>query len=159
MEEISAENGIELDKRYRITTLIVGAQITFSVVLAILAWIGLGNIAFSNAAGQFLTPLWVLILFVAVGAFLLRRVLFKWEKLKEIALLKGISGVFSALQRNSILLGSLAEAIAVIGFVISAINGNKTDALRAVGVALIVFFINFPRKSVWKKIVSGMEKV
>lgn len=158
MNETSAENEKELEKRYRLTTLIVGAQIAFSVVLAILAWFGLGNTDSSNGA-QFSTALWILVLFVAIGTFLLRRILFKWERLKKIALSKGTPGIFSALQRSSILLGALAEAIAVIGFVISVINGNKTDVLRAVAVALIVFFINFPRKSVWEKIVAGMEKV
>ncbi|MCA1639645.1 MAG: hypothetical protein LC768_15165, partial [Acidobacteria bacterium] len=106
-----------------------------------------------------LIPLWIAVLFIGVGTFLLRRILFKWERLKDITLLKGFSGLLATLQTNSIILGSLAEAIAIIGFIIAVLNGSGADMLRTVAVALIVFFINFPRKSVWEKIAANMEKV
>ncbi|MCA1624330.1 MAG: hypothetical protein LC778_11140 [Acidobacteria bacterium] len=158
MEEISAENKSELEKRYRITTLIVAGQMTTTLVLAIVGWIYAGN-SESAINSKSLIPLWIAVLFIGVGTFLLRRILFKWERLKDITLLKGFSGLFATLQTNSIILGSLAEAIAIIGFIIAVLNGSGADMLRTVAVALIVFFINFPRKSVWEKIAANMEKV
>jgi len=158
MEEISAANQSELEKRYRITTLIVAGQMTTTVILAIVGWIYAGK-SESATDSRSLMPLWIAVLFIAVGTFLLRRILFKWDRLRDVTLLKGFSGLFATLQTNSIVLGALAEAIAVIGFIIAVLNGNAADMFRAVAVALIVFFINFPRKSVWKKIAASMKKV
>jgi len=98
-------------------------------------------------------------MFIAVGSFILRRMFFNWERLKNIALLKGISGLFGTLQRNSILLGAFGVIVAVLGFAISTFSGNSSDMLRAGAIALVVFLINFPRKKVWKTIVSNLGKV
>jgi hypothetical protein len=73
--------------------------------------------------------------------------------------LKGVSGLLKTLQINAIILGAFAALLAIVGCVITFLTGEIFEMLRAGVVALIVFFINFPRKSVWKKIVAGMEKV
>jgi hypothetical protein len=44
----------------------------------------------------------------------------------------------------------IGEAVAVIGFTIAYFSGSAWEMLRAAGIALVVFIINFPRKSVWK---------
>jgi F0F1-type ATP synthase membrane subunit c/vacuolar-type H+-ATPase subunit K len=158
MEEISAENESELEKRYRITTFIIAAQIATTVVLAFVGWIYAGN-SESTINSKSLMPLWVAVLFISVGTFLVRRILFKWDRLKDITLLRGFSGLLATLQTNSIILGSLAEAIAVIGCIIAVLTSNVADMLRSIAVALIIFFINFPRKSVWERIAAKMQKV
>jgi hypothetical protein len=104
-----------------------------------------------------LMPLWVGVLFVAVGAFLLRRRLYNWERLKDAAILKGISGLLQILQKNAVLLGAMAELVTILGVVIAFLSGNRWEILRAGAVSLVVFAIIFPRKSVWTKIVSGLE--
>jgi Flp pilus assembly protein TadB len=106
-----------------------------------------------------LMTLWIAVVFIAVGTFVLRRMLNQWERLKNIKLSKGISGLLTTLQTNAIVLGAVAETIAVIGFLIAVLGGIKSDMFRAGAVALIVFLINFPRKSVWKKIVANLESV
>ncbi len=85
--------------------------------------------------------------------------LVRWDKLKNVTLLKGIPGLLSSLQTNAILLGTMAEIIAIIGFLIAALGGIKTDMLTFGAVALILFLINFPRKSIWEKIVANLEKI
>lgn len=104
-------------------------------------------------------PLWIGALFIAMGTFVLRRTLYRWDRLKDIAILKGITGVLDSLKINSIILGAMAELIAVIGFVISFLGGNPYEMLRAGAIALVVFLINFPRKSVWQKIAANLENV
>jgi hypothetical protein len=99
------------------------------------------------------------VLFIAVGTFILRRMFFSWERLKNIALLKGVPGLLRTLQRNSVILGVFALAVAVVGFLISSFSGSSSDMFRAGVIALVVFLINFPRKKVWKTIVSNLEKV
>lgn len=158
MKEISPENFAELEKRYRLTAIIVSAQIALTIVLIAAAWFFVAD-SKTSVSQQTLTTLWIAIIFVAIGAFVLRRMFFRWDRLKNVTLLKGISGLLATLQNTAIILGCLAEAIAVIGFVIAFLSGEKFEMLRAGIAALIVFLINFPRKSVWGKIVAGMEKV
>lgn len=158
MDEISSESLSGLDKRYKTAAIIYLGQIASTIVLLAAGYLTVKNNE-TAVDSNTLTILWVAILFVAVGAFLVRRTLFRWDKLKDVTLTKGVAGLIAALQTNTIILGALAEVIAAIGFVISFINGNKSDLLRAGAVSLIVFLVNFPRKSVWKKIVIGLEKV
>lgn len=158
MEEVSPENLAGLERRYRITAFIVLAQIFLTIVLIVAAYFA-APLSGKSISQNSLTTLWVAIIFIAIGAFVLRRMFFRWDRLKDIALLKGISGLLATLQTNAIILGALAEAIAVAGFVIAVLGGEAFEMLRAGIVALIAFIINFPRKSVWEKIVAGMEKV
>jgi hypothetical protein len=89
---------------------------------------------------------------------LLRRVLFNWEKLRNINLTKGVKGLIATLQTYTILLGTLTEIIAIVGFLISVMTGNKFEMFRAGAIALVVFLMIFPRKKVWETIVSGLNK-
>jgi uncharacterized membrane protein len=158
MTEISNENLAELNKRYRTTVFIVLGQIFVVLFLISAAWFLAAN-GQNNLSEQDFTTLWVGVLFIAVGSFILRRMFFNWERLKNIAILKGISGVLGTLQRNSIILGVFGVAVGIIGFVIKTFTGNNSDMLRAGAVALVVFLINFPRKRVWKTIISNLGKV
>ena len=158
MNGISAETRAELEKRYKIAAIVVAAQIATTIILIVVGWFYAGN-SENIVASNSLMTLWAAILFIAVGTFVLRRMLNSWDRLKNTALLKGISGVPAVLQINAIILGSMAEMISVIGFLIAVLNGVKTDMIRAGIVALIVFLIIFPRKSVWEKITANLERL
>lgn len=158
MEQISAENFVLLEKHYKTTAFIYAVQI-FSALSLLTVGYFIIQPAATDARSESATLLWVVILFIAIGTFLLRRVLFRWERFKDTALLKGVRGVLATLQTNSIILGALAESIVIFGFVLAIMNGSKGDLIRAVLVGLIVFAINFPRKSVWEKIAANLEKV
>lgn len=157
MNEISGENLTELNKRYRTTVFIILAQIFAVLILVVVALISSPRIA-ANLTDQDLTTLWVGVLFIAIGSFILRRMFFSWERLKNIAVLRGISGLLGTLQRNSVILSVFALIVAITGFLIAAFSGNGLDMFRAGAIALVVFLINFPRKKVWKTIVSNLEK-
>ena len=156
MKDISPEIRAELEKRYRIAAFVVIAQIITTVILIVVAWF-VAQTSENDITSNSLFSLWITILFVALGAFILRRSLFNWERLKNITILKGFPGLLQTLQTNAILLGSLGEVVAVIGFLVATLSGNKWEMFRAGAVAMIVFLANFPRKSVWEKIVANME--
>ncbi len=156
MNKISAENLVEIEKRYRLTSIIVLTQIITTIVLVIFGWFYAAN-SENAAAPNSLLMLWIAVIFIAVGTFFIRRTLNRRERLKNIAITKGISGLLVTLQTNSIIISALAEVIAVIGFLIAVLGGVKFDVFRAGAVALLVFLINFPRKAVWKKIVENLE--
>lgn len=158
MNEISAETQAQVQKRYRTAAFIVLVQILFSLVLIPAAWFLAINTENAITA-QSLTALWVAILFIALTTFVLRRMLFRWDRLRDIYLLKGMSGLLGSLQTNALILGAMAEIIAIFGFLIAALGGVKFDMLRAGVVALVVFLINFPRRSVWEKIAGNLEKI
>ncbi len=158
MEVISPENQAALESRYQMTAKVITAQIVFTVAVTAAVWF----IAPSNhksVSPQTVTTLWTAIFFLAIGAFVLRRLFFRWDRLKDIVLLKGIAGLIGTLQRNAILLAVFATLLPIIGAVISVLSGATFEVIRAEIVALIVFIINFPRQSVWRKIIIGMEKI
>ncbi len=156
--DISPENRTELDKRYRTTVFVIVFQIITVIALIITAWF-VAQTSENSITNQSLTTLWVAVLFIAVGAFVIRRLIFSWERLKNAALLKGIKGLIQKLQINSIILGVIAEIVAIMGFLIAVLSGNKWEMFRAGAIALVVFLANFPRKSTWKKIVANLEKI
>lgn len=156
MEEISAENLAELERRYKVTVLIISAQIFSSAVLLIAGWFIIKDREVSE--GSFLT-LWLVVLFISAGTFIMRRRLFNWESLKNTAVLKGVRGLIRLLQTNAIVLNLFVEIVIMIGFMIAVMSGNFWDLLRVAGIALILFAMNFPRLSVWKKIVLNLENV
>lgn len=158
MNQITKENSAELERRYRITIFLVFAQILVTIILTFAAWFVVSTTEISQS-DQTLTTLWVAILFIAIGSFVLRRLFNSWERLRNAALLKGISGVLGILQKNAIVLGAFAEIISIIGFIITVFSGNSADMFRAAAIALVVFFINFPRKKVWKTVVANLQEV
>lgn len=158
MQEVSTNNSIELEKRYRTAAIVVAAQILSVILLIVVAWIVIANSDNSMNSGS-QTTIWFFILFIAIGSFLIRRFLFSWERLKNTAVLRGISGALQTLQMNAILLGALGEIVAVLGFILATMSGNKWEMFRAGAVAMVVFLANFPRKTTWKKIVVNLEKI
>ncbi len=155
MAEIFAAHNAEFEKRYRTTAFVVIGQILTTLGLIAAAFFAAGAID-SSATSQSIFALWIIILLTAVAVFILRRFLFGWKKLNNTAAKKGIAGLLQTLQTNTILLGSIAEIIAVIGFLI-AVFGDKWDMFRAGVIALVVFLAIFPRRSQWKKIVANLE--
>lgn len=155
MAETSAANQTELNKRYRTAALIVIVQILITLGLIAAAFY-VAQSSDGSATQQAISALWIIILIIAAGTFVLRRVLFGWERLNKTYREKGISRLLQTLQTNTILLGSLAKIIAVIGFLI-AVFGDKWDMFRVGVIALVVFLANFPRLSHWQKIVANLE--
>ena len=154
MKQLSEQQQAELESRYRLNLLIFASQIAVTIVLTAVAWFAAGETN-SQEPRALTNVLWIVLLVIAVGAFLLRRVMLSPAVLRDTATLKGAVGVIKNLQFKTILFSALAESIAVIGFVISLLNGDKYDMLRAAAVALIVFFISFPRKKGWETIAAA----
>jgi hypothetical protein len=157
MQNSSEQTADELGKRYQTTSLIVVGQIAATLVLIGIAWLIAPRIDLAITQ-QTTTALWVLIIFAAIGVFLLRRILFNWKRLGNINAAKGVKGLISTLQTHTILLGTLTVVIAIIGFLISVMTGDKFEMFRAGAIALIVFIMIFPRKKIWETIVSGLNK-
>lgn len=155
MPDVPASIKTELEKRYRTAALVVGVQILITLSLIGAAFY-VSQSSDGSATAQAVSALWVIILIIALGTVVLRRFLFSRERLNGAFREKGISGALETLQTNTILLGSIAEIITVFGFLI-AVFGDKWDIFRVGVIALIIFLVNFPRLSQWRKIVADLE--
>jgi hypothetical protein len=158
MNEISDENLLEIEMRYRSAVVVGLGQIAMTVAVAVAAMFVVARTEAAETS-ESVIKLWVAILFVAVGSVVLRRSFFGWERLRNEALLRGVPGVIKKLQSSSLILGLFAAAIAVIGFVVTMFTGGAFDMIRATAIALIVFFITFPRKRVWKSVVGNLQGI
>ena len=148
----------EREKRYQTAAFLVFGLMISALILFGLVW--LIPVRPENSLDpQTRMTLWVSALFLALGTFILRRMLYRWERLKDISLLKGIPGVLKTLQITAVLLAVMAFFVTVIGFVITFLNGDKFEMIRALIISLVVFIINFPRRAVWKKIAANLENV
>ena len=79
MEQISEENLRLLESRYRTTSIVVIVQIVSTLLLILVAWFLSPNT--DNAIQpEAVSALWMLVLFIAVGTFVLKRFLFSWER-------------------------------------------------------------------------------
>lgn len=158
MDEMNTDVRAEVDAKYKVAAAIVSAQLISSLMIFAIGWVVADPAKYSGASSD-LTVFWVLIIFIAGGSLLLRRLLNSWDRLRSAKLLKGNSGVLATLQRNSILLAAMADAIVVLGFVVALMSGDKFDLVRAALVGVILFAVNFPRKSNWYRITEALKDV
>lgn len=107
---------------------------------------------------SFVMALWVAILVCGIGAFLLRRMLFTPLRLKDIAAIRGESGLLASLQNASIIIAALGGAVGVMGFLIWFSTGNKTYMLRAALVAVAILVYAFPRRAAWQRALEAARQ-
>lgn len=157
MDELDPELSRAVDVRYRRT---VRTYFLFILVSAATAVAGSMMVPpVSSAATTVTMPIWVLVFFLAVSAIVARRFLTRWERLRDIKLLRGFEGLLSALQFNIIAISAMSLLIVVAGVASGIYSADRGDVFRSVVISLIVFALNFPRLSTWKTIASNLKDV
>ena len=101
--------------------------------------------------------LWIAILVFGLGAFVLRRTKFSAMRLKDIAALKGMSGLLKSLQDTTIQIAFIGGAIALMGFILSILMADWTSMLRAAGVSAIVLIYGYPFRSAWERVARQLS--
>ena len=144
----------EVARYHRATALIVWSMISFVVLLVALVWSGTLAFAQSPSDPTLVWALRISIVIFGLGAVTLRRTRFSGARLQDIASLKGTAGLLSTLQKTTILVAALGEAIAVMGFVMTVLTGDRNDMLRAGVIAVAVLFYAYPRRSAWEREVQ-----
>src|ERR1051326_2335350 len=107
---------------------------------------------------QVAMALWITILIFGLGSLVLRRARFQSMRLKEIAALRGLSGLLASLQGTTIQVALIGGAIALMGFVVTIMPGHYGDMLRAGGVAAIVLLSAYPQRSAWQRLLKVVEQ-
>jgi len=100
--------------------------------------------------------LWIAILVFGLGAFVLRRTKFAAMRLKDIAALKGMSGLLKTLQDTTVQVACIGGAIGLMGFMLVILSGDWTFTLRAIGVSIIVLIYGYPFRSAWERVARQL---
>jgi len=147
----------ELARRHRTATLIVVGFLILDIALVAIAFFATDRI-FRPGDPSITMGLWIAVLVFGLGAFVIRRTKFAAMRLKDIAALKGLSGLLKTLQDTTIQVACIGGAIALMGFVITILTGDWTNMLRAGGVSAIVLVYCFPFRSAWERVVVQLER-
>lgn len=146
----------ELSRRHRTATIFVVGFVALNFVLLIVAYLAAGRMM-RTGDPSIIMALWIAILIFGLGAFVLRRTRFAAMRLKDIAALRGTSGLLKTLQDTTIQLAFLGGAIAVMGFIWAMLTRDWTNMLRAAGVSVIVLIYGYPFRSAWERVVRQLS--
>jgi hypothetical protein len=155
MTSKSADLQSELVRRHRTAALTVYCFLALNLALVAIAYFATDRI-FRPGAPSTIMGLWIAVLVSGLGAFVIRRTRFAAMRLKDIAALRGLSGLLKTLEGTTIQIAFIGGAIALMGFVITILTGDWTNMLRAAGVSVIVLVYCFPFRSAWQRVVQQM---
>jgi hypothetical protein len=142
----------ELQQRHRKASTLVLLFVVLDMALVAIAYFAADRL-YRPGSPSTIMGLWIAVLVFGLGAFVLRRTGFATMRLKDIAALKGISGLLKTLQNTTIQIAFLGGAIALMGFLITLMRGDWTDMLRAGGVSAIVLVYSYPFRGSWERTV------
>jgi hypothetical protein len=91
----------------------------------------------------------IVVLMLGLGAIAWRRTKFSTMRLQDIAGLAGVSGLIKTLEKTTIQIAILAEAIATIGFLASLVMGNELYTYWSGAIAAVVLVYCYPTRSSW----------
>lgn len=147
----------ELSQRHRIAAIFVVSFLLLDVVLFALAYFTAAKFE-RTGDPSIVTALWIGILIFGLGAFVLRRTRFAAMRLKDIAAVRGISGLLKTLQGTTIQIALLGGAIGIMGFAWAMLTHDWTNMLRAGGVSVVVLIYGFPFRSTWERVVRQLSE-
>src|SRR6266576_1904391 len=145
----------ELSSRHRTAMIFVIGFLILDIVLLVIAYLAADRL-FRPRDPSLTMALWIAILVFGLGAFVLRRTKFAAMRLKDIAALKGMSGLLKSLQDTTIQIACIGGAIGLMGFMLVIMSGDWTFTLRAIGVSIIVLFYGYPFRSAWERVARQL---
>ena len=145
----------ELARRYRSARLVVIIFLALTLALLAVAYFATAFI-YRPGDRSLVNGLRIATLVFGAGAFVLRRTRFNATRLKDIAALKGASGLLNTLQDTTVQVASIGGAVALMGFIMTILSGDWTEMLRATGVAVIVLVYCYPSRNAWRRAVQQL---
>jgi hypothetical protein len=149
----SPEAQAELARRHKAAAVTVAGLLIATVLLSIVAFLVRPYLVEKapNLPLDYATR--IVVLFFGLGAVAWRRNRFSPMRLQDIAGLAGVTGLIKTLEKTTIQLAVVAEAIATIGFVVTLITGNELYTYWSCAIAAVVLVYCYPTKSSWLKTV------
>ena len=138
---------------------IVHALITATLVLVVVAFAHVRlNLPLSLLDPNLYRALWIVILFVGLGAIVLRRVRMNAARLQDIAGLFGQSALLASLVKTTLFVAALGGACAVLGFLAYLLSLEPLDMLKAGVVAVAVLIYCYPRRAAWRRVLETSQQ-
>ena len=147
----------ELSQRHRTAMIVSGSFFILTIALVGIAFT-LAERLYRPGNTRLSLALWIAILVLGLGAFILQRARFAVSRLQDIAVLRGVSGLLKDMQGSAILIATIGGAIALMGFIITVRTGDESNMIRAGAIALVILIYCYPRKSVWQRVVDWLER-
>jgi hypothetical protein len=149
----------ELARRHRTAAMVIGTLLGLTIALVIIGFVSFESLH-RPGDRSLAMALWIAILICGLGSFVLRRTRFQSMRLRDIAALRGISGLLAELQKTTIQVAFIGGAIALMGFLVMIISplGDPYHMLRAGGVAAIVLLYAYPQRSAWQRLVRSIQE-
>jgi hypothetical protein len=144
----------ELARRHGAAVRAVFAVFLFTVLLVVLALVFAPRVSLTFNP-TLANTLRFTIVFLGVGAVYFRRTKFSAMRLRDIAALRGTSGLLATLQRTTVLVALIAALIAALGFYISLLTGDGTDMFYLGVIAAAVLLYCYPRRAAWASVVDA----
>jgi hypothetical protein len=149
----------ELGRGHRGARSFVQGLITLSLLLIVLAFAGVRF----NPPQSWLDPnlyraLWIVVLFLGLGAVVLRRVRSNATRLQDIADLFGQPALVASLVKTTLLVAALGGLAALLGYAAYLLSRDPFDALKAGVVAVAVLLYCYPRRSAWRRVLEASQE-
>ncbi|HST52042.1 MAG TPA: hypothetical protein VLJ61_08530 [Pyrinomonadaceae bacterium] len=147
----------ELSRRHTQAARFVGAIIFLTLLLIVVALSGILNaaVSFNPLLANILR---ISIIFLAGGAFAFRRTKFSAMRLRDIAGLRGASGLLETLQQTTVSVAIIGGVIALFGFAVSLMTGYWLETILLGGVAIVVLLYCYPRRDAWQSVVAALTE-
>jgi peptidoglycan/LPS O-acetylase OafA/YrhL len=149
----SPEAQAELARRHKAASTTVLGLLVAVILLSAVAFVSRPYLVekVPNTALDFATRL--IVLFFGLGAIVWRRNRYSPMRLQDIAGVAGVAGLIKTLEKTTLQLALVAVAIALIGFVVTLVQGNDLYTYWSCAIAVVVLIYCYPTKSSWLKIV------
>ena len=149
----------ELERGHRAARAVVQGLITLSLLLVVLAFAGVRF----RPPQSWLDPnlyraIWIVVLFMGLGAVVLRRVRLNAVRLQDIAGAFGQSALVASLVKTTLFVAALGGLAAVLGYAAYLLSADPFDALKAGVVAVAVLLYCYPRRAAWRRVVEASQQ-
>jgi len=146
----------ELARRHGAAVRVISAVFMLTLVLVALALA-----VTPRLSARFYDPitarsLLFVILFLGLGSIVFRRTKFSAMRLRDIAALRGASGLLDTLQRTTVYVALAGGAVAVLGFVFTVMSGDRTNVFYPAVIAVVVLVYSYPRRAAWRGVVDAL---
>jgi hypothetical protein len=146
----------ELARRHGAAVRVVSAVFMLTLALVALA-LALTPRLSSRFYDPYTAPaLLLVILFIALGSIIFRRTKFSTMRLRDIAALRGASGLLETLQRTTVYVALAGGLIAVLGFVFTVMSGERTNVFYPAVIAVVVLVYCYPRRAAWRGVLDAL---
>jgi hypothetical protein len=149
----SPEAQAEVASRYKAAATTVGGLFISTVLLSVVAFVARPYLIEKPPNPPLDIAVRLLVLAFGLGAIVWRRNKFSAMRLQDIAGLQGVSGLVRTLEKTTIQIAVLAEAVATIGFITTLVTGNELYTYWSGAIAAVVLVYCFPTKASWLRTI------